>query len=129
MTIELYSLTATGLLLLVLANFSAALYGGQVGNPALMGNRETIPGPEGAARRAQRAHQNLIENAVPFAIAVLVAQALHFSTPITKGAALAFIAARVVHALVYIAGIPVVRTLAWVVGVVATIVIFVATLV
>lgn len=128
MTIELYGLAATGVLLLVLTIVSTALYGNQVGNPALMGDREAIPAPVGAARRAMRAHQNLLENAVPFAIAVVVARALHVSTPLTQGAAIVFIAARVIHALVYIAGIPMIRTLAWVVGVMATVTIFVAAL-
>ena len=123
MTIELYTLLATGLLSLILALLSVQLYGRQVGNPAIMGNRETIAAPTGAARRAIRAHQNLLENAVPFAIVVLTAQALHISTQATRIAALVFIFARLVHALVYVRGIPVVRTFAWLTGLVATIVI------
>ncbi|RWR27240.1 MAPEG family protein [Sinirhodobacter populi] len=129
MTIELYSLIATGLLLFALAFVSTALYGKQVGNPALMGNRDTIPAPVGAARRAQRAHQNLLENIVPFAIVILIAQALQLSTPLTQAAALIFLGARFVHAVVYIAGIPVVRTFAWLAGIAATIAIAFAILV
>jgi len=123
MTIELYALLATALLLLLLAFFSANLYGKQVGNPALMGNREDIAAPAGAARRAIRAHLNLLENAVPFAIVVLVAQSLHVSTPTTRAAALVFILVRVAHAVAYVAGITTIRTLLWMAGVVATIVI------
>ncbi|OWW00116.1 hypothetical protein ATY81_25310 [Rhizobium sp. R72] len=123
MSVELFSVVTTALLLLVLAVTSGALYGKQVGNSALMGNREGIAPATGAARRAVRAHQNLVENALPFATVVLAAQALHLSTPLTQGAAIIFVVARVVHALVYIAGIPGIRTLAWLAGVAATAVI------
>jgi uncharacterized MAPEG superfamily protein len=126
MSIDLYSLIATALLLLVLALVSSALYGKQVGNAALMGNREDIAAPTGAARRAQRAHQNLLENAVPFAIVVLVATAVGASSPVIQDAAIAFVIARVIHAIVYISGMTGIRTLAWIAGVVATIVIAVA---
>ncbi|HLZ67562.1 MAG TPA: MAPEG family protein [Aliidongia sp.] len=128
MIIELYILLATALLLLALAFVSATLHGGQVGQPAMEGNRDNIPSPTGAAQRASRAHQNLLENAVPFAIAVLTAQALHISTPLTQIAAIVFLLARLTHAIVYIAGIPVVRTLAWFAGVGATVAIGLAIL-
>jgi len=39
----------------------------QVGLPGVSGNREDVPEPTGAAGRGLRAHQNLIENLVPFA--------------------------------------------------------------
>jgi len=121
MTLELYALLATALLMLVLAFVASTLYGKQVGNPALMSNRDRIAAPTGAAQRAVRAHLNLLENAVPFAIVVLTTQVLHVSTPMTQTAALVFIIARILHAIVYIAGITAVRTLLWLAGVAATI--------
>ena len=121
MTIELYALLATALLILALAFTASTLYGKQVGNPALMGNREQIEAPTGAAQRAVRAHLNLLENAVPFAIVVLTAQVLHVSTPMTQAAALVFIIVRVAHAAVYIAGITGARTLLWLAGVASTV--------
>lgn len=123
MTIELFALLATGLLLLVLAMTSGALYGAQVGQLALMGNREALPTATGAAGRTKRAHQNLLENIVPFAVVILAAQALQVSTLLTEGAALTFLAARVLHAVVYILGIPMIRTLAWIAGVGSTLLI------
>jgi uncharacterized MAPEG superfamily protein len=121
MTLELYALLATAVLLLVLALVSTALYGAQVGNSALTSNREGIAPATGVAGRAQRAHRNLLENAVPFAAAVLTAQVLHVTTLVTQYAALLFIGARVVHAVVYIAGIEKIRTLAWLAGLLATV--------
>ncbi|WP_172438635.1 MAPEG family protein [Sphingobium yanoikuyae] len=123
MSPDLYSLVATGLLLIFLAFVSTALYGKQVGNPALLGNREGLPEPIGAALRARRAHLNLLENAVPFAIAVFAARMLGSVSGIVATAAVVFVAARIVHAVAYIAGIAGVRTFAWLAGVVATIVI------
>jgi uncharacterized MAPEG superfamily protein len=75
------------------------------------------------AQRAIRAHQNAVENLVVFAPAVLVAHALGISTPTTRAAAAIYFFARLTHFLVYTAGIPVARTLAFTVGWVAQIVI------
>jgi uncharacterized MAPEG superfamily protein len=120
MPIELYAVVATALLLLVLAFVSTGLYGAQVGNPVLMGNRENAAPPSGAAGRARRAHQNLLENALPFAIVIFAAAMLHVSSGLTQIAATVFFAARVIHAVAYISGLTGIRTLAWFAGVVAT---------
>ena len=45
----------------------------QVGLPALAGNRENLPRITGWADRAARAHRNMLENLVLFAVLVLVA--------------------------------------------------------
>ena len=46
----------------------------QVGLPRLAGNREALPEIAGWAGRAARAHRNMLENLVLFAVLVLVAQ-------------------------------------------------------
>jgi len=81
-------------------------------------------GPEGGAQsawgmRAKYAHRNAIENLVIFAPLVLIAHAEGLSSPLLAGAATAYFFARLVHFLVYSAGLPVVRTLAFAVGWVA----------
>ena len=43
----------------------------QVGLPTLAGNREGLPDMKGWAGRAQRAHRNILESLVLFAILVL----------------------------------------------------------
>ncbi|WP_299845334.1 MAPEG family protein [uncultured Jannaschia sp.] len=91
-----------------------------------MGTREGIAPPTNAAGRAKRAHLNLLENAVPFALVVLSAEVIEATSGVTQTAALVFIVPRAVHAIFYVAGIPGIRTLAWLVGVVATIVIAIA---
>lgn len=49
--------------------------------------------------RAFRAHQNLLEQFIPFAVIVLVGHMLKVSTPITMGCAITFFWLRVAHAV------------------------------
>jgi uncharacterized MAPEG superfamily protein len=103
--------------------FYSAVYSKQIGFKAIAGNREAVAKPQGIAGRAQRAHYNLIENLVPYAVVILVAHVQQVSNFYTVSAALVFLAARLTHALSYIMGIAGVRTLAWNAGVIATILI------
>ncbi len=48
--------------------------------------------------RSYRAHQNLLEQFLPFAIIVLIAHVLGVSTLVTKWACIAFLGLRLVHA-------------------------------
>jgi uncharacterized MAPEG superfamily protein len=75
------------------------------------------------AQRAIKAHENAVENLVIFVPAVLIAHLLNISTPATKMAVVIYFFARLIHYFVYLAGVPVVRTLAFAVGWVAQIVI------
>lgn len=85
-----------------------------------MGNPDpSLPADPAWAQRAQRAHTNAIENLVVFAPLVLVAAMIGISTPSTIFAVKLYFFARLVHYCVYAAGIPVVRTLAFLAGFVA----------
>jgi len=75
--------------------------------------------------RAHRAYLNAIEVFAPFAALVIVAQLAGKADAMTALWSMVFFWTRVVHALVYWAAIPYVRTLAFVVGFVAIIGIFV----
>ena len=77
----------------------------------------------GWAGRAQRAHRNMLENLILFAILVLVAKAAGVSNSMTLLGAQLFFWGRVAHAIVYIAGIPWARTAAWTVSVIGLILI------
>lgn len=96
----------------------------QVGLPALAGNREGMPEIKGWAGRAARAHRNMIENLVLFAALVLVAVVAGKTNDMTLLGAQIFFWARLVYALVYIAGIPWLRTGVWAVSVVGLAMIF-----
>jgi uncharacterized MAPEG superfamily protein len=96
----------------------------QVGLPKLAGNREGLADCTGLPGRAQRAHRNMLENLVLFAALVLVAQAAGRLNATTALGAQLFFWARVAHAVIYIAGVPWLRTAAWGVSVVGLIMIF-----
>ena len=73
--------------------------------------------------RARRAHANAVENLAVFAPLVLIATVIGLSTPITSAAAWTYVVARLAHYIIYAAGIPVLRTLAFLAGACSTIVI------
>jgi len=125
MNTELTCLAASGVLCLALPLVYGALYQKQVGFPGVSGNREDVPKPIGAAGRGLRAHWNLIENLVPFAIAVMLAHAAGVANSMTVAGAEIFLGARLVHAVTYLLGITRIRTLAYFSGVVGTALIFI----
>jgi uncharacterized MAPEG superfamily protein len=85
----------------------------EVGLPKLASNREGLPPFAGWAGRAQRAHLNMLENLAIFAIFVLIAQMTGRANATTALGATLFFWARLVYAIVYVAGIPWLRTLIW----------------
>jgi uncharacterized MAPEG superfamily protein len=90
----------------------------QVGLPALAGNREGLAEMKGWAGRARRAHLNMVENLVLFAALVLIVAVANKANATTATGAMIFFWARVAYAVIYLIGIPWLRTLAWVVSVV-----------
>ena len=124
MTIELSLLLWSAALTLVLVVIAAIGTQMQVGLPPLIGNREGMPEITGWAGRAQRAHRNMLENLLLFAILVLTAKAVGVSNTTTELGAYLFFWGRVAHAIVYIAGQPWVRTAAWAVSVLGLVLIF-----
>ena len=97
---------------------------GQLGLPLLAGNREDLPRVAGWAGRAQRAHFNLLESLAVFAIVVLVAHVTGRANETTALGAMLFFWGRVAYAVVYLFGIPWLRTLVWAVSVAGIVLIF-----
>ena len=124
MTPELYYLLWSAVLTLVLAVIAVSGATLQVGLPTLAGNREGLPEMTGWAGRAARAHRNMLESLVLFAILVLVAKAAGVRNDMTLLGAQLFFWGRVAHGLLYIAGITWVRTAAWAVSIVGLALIF-----
>jgi uncharacterized MAPEG superfamily protein len=118
MTPELIYLVWSAVLTFVLMLIAVSGATLQVGLPTLAGNREGMPDMTSWAGRAERAHSNMLESLVLFAILVLVAQAAGVRNGMTLLGAQLFFWGRVCHAVLYIAGIPWARTAAWVVSVV-----------
>lgn len=118
MTPDLVWLVWAAVLTFVLVLAAAAGRMLQVGLPALAGNRESVPPATGWAGRAQRAHSNLLENLPLFIILVVAAHLAGKADGMALTGCAVFVWARVAHAVVYIAGIPWLRTLCWAVSVV-----------
>lgn len=105
MTTALRILVATAVLCLALPPSHVPLHARQVGPGAIAGNREHAPAATDAARRGARARRNLVENLLPFAIAILAARAIGVSDTLTLAGAWLFLGARVVHGLACLAGV------------------------
>lgn len=80
------------------------------------------------AERAILAHRNAVENLPVFAALTLAANAGGVGGGAVATAAMVYFFARIAHYAIYIAGVPVLRTLAFVVSVLAQLVIALAVL-
>ena len=97
----------------------------QVGLPKLAGNRDGLPEMAGWAGRAARAHRNMLESLILFAVLVLAAHIAGIHNAMTLLGAQLFFWGRLAHALIYLAGIPWLRTAAWGVSIAGLALIFV----
>ena len=83
------------------------------------GNRDDLPPPPAVAPRADRAAATLLENLVLFGALLLAAHAAGVEKQRLELPARLFFYARVVYFPLYLAGIPYLRTLVWIVSVIA----------
>jgi uncharacterized MAPEG superfamily protein len=90
----------------------------------LAGNREKLPQATSWAGRAQRAHHNMLESLVLFAVLVLVTEITNKNNAMTGYGAQLFLSARVIYAVIYVIGLPWLRTGVWVISMMGLIVIF-----
>jgi len=109
LTVLIWSVILT-LVQMVIASIGVMI---EVGLLAFVGNRERFPRVTGWAGRAQRAHRNMLESLVLFAVLVLITEAVNANNWMTGLGSELFIAARLAYAIVYIAGVPWLRTAVW----------------
>ena len=124
MTPELQLLVWSVALTIVQMLFAVTGANTQIPLPTLANNRENLPELKGWAGRAQRAHRNMLENLPLFIGLVLVAHIAGRTNPMTLLGAQLFFWARLVYAIVYVVGIPWVRTAVWAVSAIGLILIF-----
>jgi uncharacterized MAPEG superfamily protein len=124
MSPELKLLVWSVVLTFVQAVIAVAGANSQISLATLAGNRDAMPEITGWAGRAQRAHRNMLENLPLFIALILVAQITSRTNAMTLLGAELFFWARLAHAVIYLAGIPWARTLAWAVSVVGLVLIF-----
>ena len=118
MTPDLNYLLMSVVLTFVQVLIAAAAANQVVGLTTLAGNRDDLPVMPGFAGRAKRAHLNMLENMVLFSALVLIAVVAQKTNAMTALGAMIFFWARLLYAVIYLIGIPWLRTLAWAVSVV-----------
>lgn len=116
MTTDLLMLTASAVLCALLFVPYGVAQTFSWGLPISFGNRESPPPLPAWAERAIRAQRNMLENFPHFAALVIVAHLAGATNSQTALGASIFFWARLTHAVVYIAGVPWIRTAAFFAG-------------
>ena len=96
----------------------------RIGLTETVGNNPDTNDLPGWVERLKRTHRNLVDNIVIFGTLVLILQSIEKNNDTTGLAALIFFYARLIQALSHIFGIVWVRTVSFVIGWLATAVIF-----
>ena len=126
MTIELSMLVySVGLLVIIIAIQATAGVLAQ-GLATQAGSRDNPGEPTAFEARSKRVVDNHREGLLIFAPLVLVAAAAGISTEMTVLGAQLFFYSRVLHAILYLTGVPWVRPLVWAVGLAGCALIFFA---
>jgi uncharacterized MAPEG superfamily protein len=113
LTILVYSVLLTFVLIMIPA--TQAVF--QNGLKVMTGPRDNLPEPTVFVARARRLSTNMLENMVLFIPLVLIAHVAGISNEMTVLGTQLFLGARAVHAIIYLAGIPWIRPVAWFVAV------------
>jgi uncharacterized MAPEG superfamily protein len=128
MGVELTMLVYSTALLLLLVLIQAAAGVLAQGLTPMAGSRDNLPPPKPFQARTKRVVDNHREGLTLFAPLVIVAALIHVSNSWTVLGAELFFYARVVHAGLYLAGVPLIRPLAWAVGLIGTLMVLLAVL-
>ncbi len=126
MPLELLMLALSVALLFVLIVIQAAAGAQAQGLDVMAGHRDDMKAPSAWQARTKRCVDNHREGLILFAPLILVAAQLGISNDLTVWGAQLFFYSRVAHAVVYLAGLPKIRPLVWAIGIVGTIMVFVA---
>ncbi|MFT3726756.1 MAG: MAPEG family protein [Terricaulis sp.] len=121
MTVELTMLAYATALLVVLVLFQATVGVQSKGLVPLANNRDDVGAATGFHARMLRVVDNHREGLTMFAPVILVAAVANLDNSYTAVGAQLFFWGRLVHAILYVAGVPMVRPLAWAVGLVGTV--------
>jgi uncharacterized MAPEG superfamily protein len=128
MTTELTMLAyATGLLI-VLVLIQATVGVKSKGLVPLANNRDDVGPATGFHARMLRVVDNHREGLTMFAPLVLIAAVANLNNSYTALGAQLFFWSRSVHAILYVVGVPMVRPLAWAVGIAGTVLVLLADL-
>jgi uncharacterized MAPEG superfamily protein len=126
MSPELTMLVYATALLIALVLIQAAAGSAAQGLPAMAGARDGLPEPKPFQARTKRVVDNHREGLTMFAPLILAAAVAGISNPWTILGAQLFFYSRLAHAVLYLAGVPWIRPLVWVVGLVGTLMVLAA---
>ena len=124
-SMELTMLMWASILYVVQAMIAALAADIQNGVAWGLGNRAVIPTVEGWGGRAQRAYVNMAESLLPFACLVLIAHSLGRTGELSVLGAEIFLVSRLAHAVLYVAGVKILRSLAYFGGIAGMVLIIV----
>ena len=120
MSIELWALLGCTLVMFVSIVTQAIYLDVKAGIAYGLGNRDSSPqGVGDVGGRLDRNVRNQLEGLVMFIPLVVISGVGGISNPWTQRAALVYVATRVVYFLVYAAGVKVLRSVVWTVGLVS----------
>jgi uncharacterized MAPEG superfamily protein len=128
MTIELTMLVYSVVLLVIIIAIQATAGILAQGLPAMAGARDNLGEPSQFQSRSKRVAENHKEGLLLFAPLVLAASVAGISTEMTVLGAQLFFYSRIAHAVIYLAGWPWIRPLAWAIGLIGTLMILFALL-
>jgi uncharacterized MAPEG superfamily protein len=128
MTPELTYLAYSILLLFIVVMIHAATGIRQNTGITMANNRDGLPPPTTFGARAKRLVENTRENLWFFVPLVLIAAVANISNQWTILGAQLFFWARVGHAVIYLAGWPIIRPFFWLAGIIACALIFLSVL-
>jgi len=120
-------MTLTTIILLVLALYMVQIFLQETSRfdfdlRGIMGNRDNPPEMSVVAGRLDRAKNNMLESLPIFLALALLALVKGGDTSKVAHAALVFLIARVVYVPAYVSGIPLLRSVVWLVGVASLVV-------
>lgn len=126
MTVELTMLALSVALLFVLILIQSTSGAIAQGGKVMAGHRDDMKPPTAWQARTKRLVDNHREGLALFTPVVLMAALMNVSNETTVLGAQLFFFSRVAHAIIYLAGWPWIRPVAWLIGIVGTAMIFLA---
>ena len=124
MTVELTMLAYSVALLFVLVLVQATVGVRAQGLTPMAGPRDNLGEPTPFQARMKRVVDNHREGLTLFAPLVLIAAVTHTSSAMIVLGCQLFFYSRLAHAALYVFGVPMIRPLAWAVGIAGTVMVF-----
>jgi uncharacterized MAPEG superfamily protein len=124
LTMLTYAVALLILLVFIQANAGVLAHGSKT----MAGSRDDMPPLKTFPARAKRTVDNHVEGLAMFAPLALIAASAHVTNQWTVLGAELFFYSRLAHAALYLAGVPWIRPVAWLIGFIGTVMLLLALL-